>query len=51
MSQSSISQHLAKLRDLGIVQIERQGQEIHYRLVDEDVKNMMKTLFEGEEDE
>lgn len=51
MSQSSISQHLAKLRDLGIVQIERQGQEIHYMLVDEDVKNMMKTLFEGEEDE
>ena len=49
MSQSSISQHLAKLRDQGIVKVERQGQEIHYSLVDEDVKKIIVALFAKEE--
>ncbi len=49
MSQSSISHHLGKLRDQGIVKMERQGQEIHYSLVDEDVKRIIVALFAKEE--
>lgn len=32
MSQPSISQHLRKLKDLGLVQEERRGQWIYYSL-------------------
>ncbi|WP_173553569.1 ArsR/SmtB family transcription factor [Sharpea azabuensis] len=49
MSQSSISQHLGKLRDQGVVKMKRQGQEIHYSLVDEDVKKIIVALFAKEE--
>lgn len=32
LSQPRVSRHLAQLRDLGIVQDERRGQWVHYRL-------------------
>lgn len=51
MSQSSISQYLGKLRDQGIVKMERKGQEIQYSLVDEDVKRTIVALFAKEESE
>lgn len=47
ISQSGVSQHLAKLRDLGIVEARRQGTEIYYELVDEDVKKLVKYFFCG----
>lgn len=51
MLQSSISQYLGKLRDQGIVKMERKGQEIQYSLVDEDVKRIIVALFAKEESE
>lgn len=35
LSQSALSQHLARLRDVGIVATRRQGQAIAYRIVDD----------------
>lgn len=49
ISQSNVSQHLAKMRDLGIVQVERQGTEAYYTLIDGDVKQIIRVLF-GEEE-
>jgi ArsR family transcriptional regulator, cadmium/lead-responsive transcriptional repressor len=34
LSQSNVSKHLACLWDCGLVERERRGREIHYRLVD-----------------
>jgi DNA-binding transcriptional ArsR family regulator len=34
LSQSALSQHLARLRDEGLVATRREGQTIHYRLSD-----------------
>lgn len=45
-SQSMISQSLGKLKDMGIVQVERQGAFSCYSLVDEKVKEIIKILFD-----
>ncbi len=45
ISQSGVSQHLAKLRDLGIVEVKKQGLEAYYSLVDEDVINIVRSIF------
>ncbi|MGZ3586368.1 MAG: ArsR/SmtB family transcription factor [Candidatus Limnocylindrales bacterium] len=37
ISQPNVSQHLAVLRSAGLVETERVGREIHYRLADPDV--------------
>lgn len=37
MSQPNVSQHLSVLRSAGIVEAERDGREVRYRLVDSDV--------------
>jgi DNA-binding transcriptional ArsR family regulator len=37
VSQPNVSQHLAVMRAAGIVEAEREGREIHYRLADPDV--------------
>ena len=37
MSQPNVSQHLAVLRAAGVVEAERDGREVRYRLVDGDV--------------
>ncbi len=47
--QSTISQHMAKLRTLGIIEGERDGVEIHYRLADPEVEALVRTLFPDEE--
>lgn len=44
--QSTISQHLAKLKAAGIIEGKRQGVEIYYHVVDEEVKKIVKVLFE-----
>ncbi len=45
ISQSGVSQHLSKLRDLGIVEANKQGAEVYYSLIDEDIKKMIEALF------
>ena len=46
LSQSALSQHLAKLRDAGLVATRREGQTIHYRLGDDHIRAVMLTLYE-----
>src|SRR6056297_1696119 len=42
--QSTISQHIAKLRNVGIIKGERNGTEINYRVVNEKVKAVLKII-------
>lgn len=51
VSQSGVSQHLGKLKDLGIVEVRRQGTESYYSLVNRDVKKIIETFFVEEENE
>ena len=43
-SQSSVSQHLARLRDGGLVATRRDGTTIYYRLATEDVRQLIDIL-------
>lgn len=45
MPQSTISQHLQKLRSAGIIQGERNGLEINYRVCDDRVEKIIKILL------
>lgn len=45
LSQSTVSQHLARLRDLGIIRGERRGLEVFYEVVDQDVMALIEVLF------
>ncbi len=45
LSQSALSQHLAKLRDAGIVECERKGKEIIYSVKDKDVVRIAKEIY------
>lgn len=45
LPQSTVSQHLAKLRSAGIIEGERSGLEICYKVVDEDTINIINCLF------
>lgn len=44
LSQSALSQHLARLRDEGLVATRRQAQTIYYRLAEPNVARVLKTL-------
>lgn len=44
LSQSAVSQHLAKLRKEGIVTTRREAQKIFYALSDENVKRILETM-------
>ncbi|MFZ5945467.1 MAG: ArsR/SmtB family transcription factor [Bacillota bacterium] len=44
MPQSTVSQHLAKLKSAGIIEGERHGVEIIYKVVSEDVKRIIEVL-------
>jgi DNA-binding transcriptional ArsR family regulator len=46
LSQSALSQHLAKLRSLGLVATRREAQTIHYRLVDGPTRRLIDTLHD-----
>lgn len=46
LAQSALSQHLAKLRESGIVATRRDAQTIYYRLEDPRAVRMMGTLYE-----
>jgi len=45
LSQSALSQHLAKLRDEGIVTFRRESQTLWYRIADPRVEQLMATLY------
>ena len=46
--QSTVSQHLGKLRQAGVIEGERNGLEITYKLKDERVKSILACLFGDE---
>ena len=50
MSQSSISQHLQRLRTAGVVAADRIGNEVHYRAASHQVADLVAALT-GEEAE
>lgn len=43
--QSTISQHLAKLRAAGVIVGKRDGVEVHYSVVNEDAERVVRCLF------
>lgn len=45
LSQSALSQHLARLRDEGLVAFRRDRQTLWYRIADERVEALMATLY------
>ena len=44
LSQSALSQHLAKMRDAGLVATRRESQTIFYRLANDNVLKIITTL-------
>lgn len=46
LSQSALSQHLARLREEGLVDTRREAQTIYYRLADEKAARVLATLAE-----
>jgi ArsR family transcriptional regulator, virulence genes transcriptional regulator len=46
LSQSALSQHLAKLRALGLVASRRDGQCIYYRIASKEALRVLETLHE-----
>jgi DNA-binding transcriptional ArsR family regulator len=49
LPQSTVSQHLQKLRSLGIVEAERSGLEVNYQLANDRVIKLVRHLFEEEQ--
>ncbi len=45
--QSTISQHLQKLRAAGVISARRQGLEVYYRIVDKRIIKILKSLKGG----
>lgn len=46
LSQSAVSQHLARLRDEGLVKTRREAQTIYYTLASENAARVIATLYE-----
>jgi len=45
LAPSALSQHLARMRDLRLVETRRDGQTILYRLASEEVRAILETLY------
>jgi DNA-binding transcriptional ArsR family regulator len=45
LSQSALSQHLAVMRDEGLVRFERDAQTLWYRIADPRVETLLSTLY------
>jgi ArsR family transcriptional regulator, virulence genes transcriptional regulator len=45
LSQSALSQHLAKLRDRGLVKTRRDAQTIYYQVASEEVASILTALY------
>lgn len=48
LPQSTVSQHLQKLRSMGIVETERNGLEVLYHVSDKRIKQLVDLLFKEE---
>ena len=46
LSQSALSQHLARLREAGVVKTRRESQTIYYSLANEGVKRLIDVLYD-----
>ncbi|SON57251.1 Biofilm growth-associated repressor [Hartmannibacter diazotrophicus] len=46
LSQSALSQHLARMRDLGIVSTRREAQTIYYCLASAETRKLIEVLYE-----
>lgn len=46
ISQSSLSQHLARLREQNIVEFRKQSTTVYYRVADPNVEKVLGTLYE-----
>jgi len=46
LSQSALSQHLAKLREQGLVDFDRRSQTLWYRVADPRVEALLATLYQ-----
>ncbi len=46
VSQSSLSQHLARLRSQGIVEFRKEGTTVLYRVADKKALRILETLYE-----
>lgn len=44
-SQSSVSQHLAKLREMGLVTYQREGNILYYSVSNDKVKEVVKVFY------
>ena len=44
--QSTVSQHLSKLKAAGVVEGRRDGQEVYYYVINEDIVNVVKCLID-----
>lgn len=45
LAQPALSQHLGKMRALGLVETRRDGQTIYYRLASAEVQAILETLY------
>lgn len=45
LPQSTVSQHLAKLKSAGIIEGERKGLEVCYKVVNKQMKEIVELLF------
>ncbi len=45
LSQSTVSQHLAKLRDVGIIKGKRRSNEVYYQVINTEAGAVIKALF------
>ncbi len=45
LAQAALSQHLSKMRALGLVETRRDGQTIYYRLASAEVRALLETLY------
>ncbi|HEU5047578.1 MAG TPA: metalloregulator ArsR/SmtB family transcription factor [Rickettsiales bacterium] len=45
LSQSALSQHLARMRDQGLVEADKQGQMVFYRICNPEVEAILSTLY------
>jgi len=45
LPQSTVSQHLAVLKSKGIIEGRRNGVEVSYKVINDDVKKIIKVLF------
>ena len=48
LPQSTVSQHLQKLKSLGIIKGERNGLQINYKITNETITNVINALFPNE---